>query len=125
MVSCKNPKSATAQPKYRFMLRHPQNAVITDFIPNSPKWCIFSPVLGIPILQSRSYAQKIPRCAIRASTFHSTGENPAAARQRSATAEFFMTHPILPVLRSIFLSLVLWGFLALALYAVYTLIAGH
>jgi hypothetical protein len=62
---------------------------------------------------------------MQARTFHSTYENPAAARSRSATAEFFLTHPILPVLRSVFLSSLLWVFLALALYGVYTLIAGH
>jgi hypothetical protein len=62
---------------------------------------------------------------MQAPSLHSTYENSAASRHRSATADFFLTHPILPVLRSVFLSSLLWIFLALALYGVYTLIAGH
>ncbi len=61
---------------------------------------------------------------MHAPTLHSTYEN-SAAPHRSSAADFFLTHPILPVLRGVFLSSLLWIFLALALYGVYTLIAGH
>lgn len=62
---------------------------------------------------------------MQAPSFHSAYENPAASQRRSTAADFFLTHPILPVLRSVFLSSLLWIFLALALYGVYTLIASH
>lgn len=57
-------------------------------------------------------------------TLHSTYENSAATR-RSSMADFLLTHPVLPILRGVFLSSILWIFLAFALYGVYTLIAGH
>lgn len=53
----------------------------------------------------------------------SAGEQTAAMPQRSTG--FFLTHPILPVLRGLFFSSLLWVCLAFALYGVYTLIAGH
>jgi hypothetical protein len=62
---------------------------------------------------------------MHAPTLHSTYESTATTQRRSSTAEFFLTHPILPVLRSVFLSSILWISLALALYGVYTLIASH
>jgi hypothetical protein len=43
---------------------------------------------------------------------------------RSSDTGFFATHPIFPVLGDLFLSSLLWIFLAFALYGVYTLIAG-
>jgi hypothetical protein len=65
---------------------------------------------------------------MHAPTLHSTYESPASSAgisQRSSAADFLLTHPLLPVLRGIFFSSLLWIFLALALYGVYTLIAGH
>jgi len=59
---------------------------------------------------------------MHAPILHSSYENSAVTAQRSTAAEFFLTHPILPVLRSLFLSSLLWIFLALALYGVYTLV---
>ncbi len=59
---------------------------------------------------------------MHAPTLHSSYENSAAAAHRSTAAEFFLNHPILPVLRGLFLSSLLWGFLAFALYGIYTLI---
>lgn len=59
---------------------------------------------------------------MQAPTLHSSYDNSAAVAHRSAAAEFFLTHPILPVLRSLFLSSLLWISLALALYGVYTLV---
>jgi hypothetical protein len=58
-------------------------------------------------------------------TLHSTYDNPAAPAPRASAADFLLTHPLLPVLRSVFFSSLLWIFLALALYGVYTLIASH
>ncbi|MEO6909960.1 MAG: hypothetical protein ABI158_03435 [Edaphobacter sp.] len=49
-------------------------------------------------------------------------QNPAASQRRSFVAEFLLTHPLLPVLRSVFVSSILWIALAFALYAVYMLI---
>jgi hypothetical protein len=51
--------------------------------------------------------------------------NNSAAQNRSSTVDFFLAHPILPVLRSVFFSSILWIFLAFALYGIYTLIVGH
>jgi hypothetical protein len=62
---------------------------------------------------------------MHAPTLHSTYESSAAHSQRSTAADFLLTHPLLPVLRGIFFSSLLWIFLALALYGVYTLIAAH
>lgn len=62
---------------------------------------------------------------MHAPTLHSTYDNSAAISQRSSAADFLLTHPLLPILRGIFFTSLLWGFLALALYGVYTLIAGH
>lgn len=59
---------------------------------------------------------------MHAPALHSSYENSAAGAHRSTAAEFFLTHPILPVLRGLFLSSLLWIFLALALYGVYTLV---
>ena len=62
---------------------------------------------------------------MQAPAIHSTYDNSAAQSQRSSAADFLLTHPILPILRSVFFSSLLWVFLALALYGVYTLVAGH
>jgi hypothetical protein len=65
---------------------------------------------------------------MHAPTLHSTyanSANSAAASHRSSVADFLLTHPILPILRGVFLTSLLWGFLAFALYGIYTLIAGH
>ncbi len=56
---------------------------------------------------------------------HSTYENPAARQHHPSATGFFATHPILPVLRGLFLSSLLWISIAFVLYGVYTLIAGH
>lgn len=61
---------------------------------------------------------------MHAPTLHSTYESSAASTHRSSAAGFFTTHPVLPVLRGLFLSSLLWIFLAFALYGVYTLIVG-
>jgi hypothetical protein len=62
---------------------------------------------------------------MQAPTLNSTYKDTADSTQRSSTADFFLTHPLLPVLRSLFFSVFLWVFLALGLYFVYTLIASH
>jgi hypothetical protein len=62
---------------------------------------------------------------MHAPTLHSTYDNPAASAHRASAADFLLTHPLLPVLRSVFFSSLLWIFLALALYGVYTLIVAH
>lgn len=62
---------------------------------------------------------------MQARTLHSTYESSSAPASRSTAADFFLTHPILPVLRGVFFSSLMWIFLAMALYCVYTLIAGH
>ena len=65
---------------------------------------------------------------MHAPTLQSTYDHSAsssAPAHRSTAADFLLTHPLLPILRSVFLSALLWAFLALALYGVYTLIAGH
>ncbi len=61
---------------------------------------------------------------MQAPVLHSIYENTAASTQRSFTTGFFAAHPVLPILRSLFLSSFLWIALAFALYAVYILIAG-
>jgi hypothetical protein len=61
---------------------------------------------------------------MHAPTLHSTyasSDNSAAQPQRASAIEFFIAHPVLPVLRGLFLSSLLWIALALALYGVYTL----
>ena len=59
---------------------------------------------------------------MHAPTLPSTYDNSAAARtQRPSVIESLLAHPVLPVLRSLFLSSLLWIALALALYGVYTL----
>jgi len=62
---------------------------------------------------------------MQAPTLHSPYDNSAAISRRSTAADFLLTHPLLPILRGVFFSSLLWIFLALALYGVYTLIAGH
>ena len=62
---------------------------------------------------------------MHAPSLHSTYESSSASAPRSTAADFLLTHPILPVLRGLFFSSLLWIFLALALYGVYTLITGH
>lgn len=57
-------------------------------------------------------------------TLHSTYDNTAAPHRASA-ADFLLTHPLLPILRGVFVSSILWIGLALALYGVYTLIVAH
>ncbi|OJV43038.1 MAG: hypothetical protein BGO25_06475 [Acidobacteriales bacterium 59-55] len=61
---------------------------------------------------------------MHAPALHSTyasSANSAAPPQRASAIEFFVAHPVLPVLRGLFLSSLLWIALALALYGVYTL----
>jgi hypothetical protein len=58
-------------------------------------------------------------------TLHSTYNSSAAPAHRASAADFLLTHPLIPVLRSVFFSSLLWIFLALTLYGVYTLIASH
>lgn len=61
---------------------------------------------------------------MHAPMLHSTyasSDNSAAQPQRASVIEFFVAHPVLPVLRGLFLSSLLWIALALALYGVYTL----
>jgi hypothetical protein len=62
---------------------------------------------------------------MHAPLLHSTYDNAAAPQQRATAADFLLTHPLLPVLRSVFFSSLLWIGLALALYGVYVLIVGH
>ncbi|WP_348269537.1 hypothetical protein P8936_13290 [Edaphobacter paludis] len=62
---------------------------------------------------------------MHAPTLPSTYDPSAAPSQRSTAADFLLTHPLLPILRSVFFSSLLWVFLALALYGVYSLIAPH
>lgn len=57
-------------------------------------------------------------------TLHSTYDN-ATTPHRASAADFLLTHPLIPVLRGVFFSSLLWIFLALALYGVYTLILAH
>ena len=60
---------------------------------------------------------------MHAPALHSTytsSANPAPP-QRASAIEFFIAHPVLPVLRGLFLSSLLWIALALALYGVYAL----
>jgi hypothetical protein len=61
---------------------------------------------------------------MHAPTLPSTYENSVASSHRSSASEFFTTHPILPILRGLFLSSLLWIALAFVLYGVYTLVAG-
>jgi hypothetical protein len=44
--------------------------------------------------------------------------------QSSNRGGFFTTHPIVEVVRSLFFSSILWMLLAIALYAVYTMVVG-
>ncbi|GGG77280.1 hypothetical protein [Edaphobacter dinghuensis] len=62
---------------------------------------------------------------MHAPTLHSTYDNAAAPTRRVMAADFLLTHPLLPVLRGVFISSLLWIFLALVLYGVYTLIVAH
>lgn len=62
---------------------------------------------------------------MHAPLLHSTYDNSAAASQRASAADFLLTHPLLPILRGVFFSSLLWIFLALVLYGVYTMIASH
>ena len=62
---------------------------------------------------------------MHAPTLHSTYDNAAASHQRATAADYLLTHPLLPILRGVFVSSILWVGLALALYGVYTLIASH
>jgi hypothetical protein len=43
---------------------------------------------------------------------------------RSSLSGFFATHPVVEVVRSLFFSSILWMLLAIALYAVYTMVVG-
>ncbi|MDW5264979.1 MULTISPECIES: hypothetical protein [Acidobacteriaceae] len=61
---------------------------------------------------------------MHAPTLHSTYDN-AATPHRASAADFLLTHPLLPVLRGVFFSSLLWIFLALAVYGVYALIVAH
>ena len=62
---------------------------------------------------------------MQAPALHSTCENSAARQHDASATGFFAIHPILPVLRGLFLSSLLWVSIAFVLYGVYTLIAGH
>jgi hypothetical protein len=62
---------------------------------------------------------------MHAPLLHSTYDNTAAAPQRASVADFLLTHPLIPILRSVFFSSLLWIFLALVLYGVYTMIVSH
>ncbi|MEO6817840.1 MAG: hypothetical protein ABI177_14200 [Edaphobacter sp.] len=62
---------------------------------------------------------------MHAPTLHSAYDNAAAPAHRASAADFLLTHPLLPILRSVFFSSLLWIFLALALYGVYTLISAR
>lgn len=62
---------------------------------------------------------------MHAPSLHSTYDNAAAPQHRATAADFLLTHPLLPVLRSVFFSSLLWIFLALVLYGVYTMIVSH
>ncbi len=62
---------------------------------------------------------------MHAPSLHSTYDNTSVPARRASAADFLLTHPLLPVLRGVFFSSLLWIFLALALYGVYTLIAAH
>jgi hypothetical protein len=44
--------------------------------------------------------------------------------QNTANSGYFRTHPVGEIVRSLFLSSLLWIFLAIALYTVYTMVAG-
>lgn len=56
-------------------------------------------------------------------SLRSVGEHTVVLPQRSG-AGFFLTHPIVPVLRGLFFTSLLWIVLAFTLYGVYTLIAS-
>jgi len=43
---------------------------------------------------------------------------------RTSLVGFFTTHPVAEVARSLFFSSILWMLLAIALYAVYTMVVG-
>jgi hypothetical protein len=43
---------------------------------------------------------------------------------RTSLSGFFSTHPVVEVVRSLFFSSILWMLLAIALYAVYTMVVG-
>lgn len=43
---------------------------------------------------------------------------------RTSLSGFFATHPVVEVVRSLFFSSILWMLLAIALYAVYTMVVG-
>jgi hypothetical protein len=43
---------------------------------------------------------------------------------RTSLVGFFTTHPVAEVVRSLFFSSILWMLLAIALYAVYTMVVG-
>ena len=62
---------------------------------------------------------------MHAPTLRSTYDRSAAAPQRASAADFLLTHPLLPILSSVFFSSLLWIFLALAVFGIYTLIASH
>jgi hypothetical protein len=62
---------------------------------------------------------------MHAPSLHSTYETSSTPASRSTAADFLLTHPVLPILRGLFFSSLLWIVLALALYGVYTLITGH
>jgi hypothetical protein len=48
----------------------------------------------------------------------------ASFTNQNSHRSFFTTHPIIEVVRSLFFSSILWMLLAIALYAVYTMVAG-
>jgi len=61
---------------------------------------------------------------MHASGLQSTYQNPAAPTHRSSVAGFFTTHPVLPILRGLLLTSLLWTFLVFVIYGVYLLVAG-
>lgn len=59
---------------------------------------------------------------MHAPTLHSTYEN--STPHRFSASEFLTAHPVLPILRGLFLYSLLWIGLAFVLYGVYTLIVS-
>jgi hypothetical protein len=48
----------------------------------------------------------------------------SASPRQGLQAGFFDLHPVADIVRSVFVSSLLWAFLAFAVYTVYTMIAG-
>lgn len=61
---------------------------------------------------------------MHAPVLHSSYENSTTPTSRVSIAGFFTTHPVLPVLRGLLITGLLWTFLVFVLYGVYLLVAG-